>query len=387
MKSYKRIESIPPYLFSDLDKLRCKLINTGCDLIDLSIGDPDLPTPQFIIDALKYAADDAVNYRYPPYEGTSEFKNAVAQYYKRRFNVELDPNSEVIALIGSKEGIAHLTIALVDNGDTAIVPEPSYPIYTSSVNLAGGKPFFVKLSEDKGFLPDLFSIDKRTLEFTKLIFVNYPNNPTGAVCSLEYYKLLADFALFHDIIIVNDAAYNEIIFKGKPVSIMQVDEAKKCAIEFGSLSKSYNMAGWRIGYAVGNRDILRKLAAVKSNIDSGQFGAIQYAAAQALNNGDRFISYLRDVYKSRRDETTKALSSAGIDYFIPDGSFYIWCKTPDHISSSEFAYKLADKSGVLVTPGYAFGKSCGGYFRLSLTNDMDKINKAVERIESLFRKQ
>ena len=386
MKVFNRLNRIPPYFFSNLDKLKSDIALKGHEVIDLSIGDPDLPTPNFIIEALFKGAQDKINYRYPPCGGTYEFREAVSNYYKRRFGVALDPYEEVITLIGSKEGIAHLSLALIDSDDIALVPEPSYPIYKSSVLIAGGQPYPVILSEENGFLPQLDKVDKETLIKAKIMFINYPNNPTGAVCSIDSFKDIVEFATHNDIIICNDTAYNEILFDNKkPQSLLSVEGAKEVAVELGTLSKSYNMTGWRIGYAVGNRQILKKLLAIKENMDSGQFGAIQHAGSAALNYGDGYIEYLKNVYKKRRDNAIVLLEEIGLKPILPKGTFYVWFKVPEGYSSKEYAIKLASECGVIITPGNAFGKSGEGYCRISLTVDESIFELAAEKIKKRIK--
>lgn len=384
MKEYARIRRIPKYMFSDLDKIKNKLQKEGREIIDISIGDPDLPTPEFIIRALQEGSEDIVNHRYPPYEGTYEFRKAVADYYKRRFNVDLDMNDEVAALIGSKEGITHLSLALVDEGDMAIVPDPAYPIYNSSIFLAGGIPCITPLTADNHFIPDLSIIDKNTAKKIKLMYINYPNNPTGAVSSLDSLKYIIEFARENEIIVCNDAAYNEIVFdNNKPVSILNIDGAKDVAVELCSLSKSYNMTGWRIGYAVGNKEVLKKLMVIKMNTDSGQFGAIQHAASAALNHGDHHIEYMKRLYKKRRDTVLSALRECGIEATIPEGSIYIWFKIPHKMRSEEYAAELIKKFGIIVTPGTAFGIFGEGYCRIALTVDEMTLKNAVRRMKKV----
>lgn len=381
MKDSNRIKSIPKYMFSDLDRLRSKMSKEGREVIDISVGDPDLPTPEFIVKSLQKASEVKEYHRYPPYEGTYGFRKSVADYYKRRFDVELDPDGEVAALIGSKEGITHLTIALVDEGDIALVPDPAYPTYRNSVYIAGGTPYIMPLKEENNFTPDLSSIDSITAQKSKLMYINYPNNPTGSVCGIESFKDIVEFARKNDIIVCNDAAYNEIVFdNNKPVSILSVDGSKEVAVEIGTLSKSYNMTGWRIGYIVGNREIIKRLMAIKTNTDSGQFSAIQHAASVALDYGDDYIAYIKEIYKSRRDEAVTKLRDIGMSVISPKGSFYLWFKVPNGYSSSEFAAKLIEECGIIVTPGNAFGGYGEGYCRIALTIDEMQFEKAVEKI-------
>lgn len=380
MKTYNRISNMPPYMLEELTRLKYELSKCGHCIIDLSIGDPDLPTPGFIINALKKGVEDKRYYRYPPNKGTDEFRNAVADYYRRRFNVTLDPDNEILALIGSKEGIAHLSLALIDTGDNAIIPEPSYPIYKSSVYMAGGHPFLLYLNEGNNYLPDISFMDEGCTKNIKIMYMNYPNNPTGSICDIEYFNKLIRFALKNDIMIVNDSAYNEIVFDRKPVSILEAEGAKNTALEIGTLSKSYNMTGWRIGYMVGNSEAINKVSIIKSNIDSGQFGAVQHAAATALNEGDEYILQIKEVYKRRRDLVLKIFYDSGVSYAVPYGTFYVWFKVPQNISSLEYAYRLVIETGVLVTPGVAFGSSGEGFCRLSLTTDEAQLSAAVEKI-------
>jgi LL-diaminopimelate aminotransferase len=382
MRACDRINSIPPYMFAKLDRIKREMQSKGYEVIDLSVGDPDLPVPDFIIESLKEGLKVEKFHKYPPYEGIFEFRKAVADYYKRRYNVDLDPEREVAALIGSKEGIVHLTLSLIDYGDTAIVPDPGYPIYKASVHLAGGKPYTMQLKRENSFLPDIKEINDRIVRTAKLMYINYPNNPTGSVCDIEVLRNLVEFAEENDIVVCNDAAYNEIIFKNeKPLSIINADTGKKVSIEFGTLSKSYNMTGWRIGYAVGNSDIIKRLMIVKSNTDSGQFAAIQYAASSALNYGDEYIDYCKGIYRERRDKALLLLKRAGIDAVTPEGTFYVWFKVPGAVSSSQFASNLIEKKGVLITPGNAFGIFGEGYCRIALTVDNDMLEKAVEKIK------
>lgn len=386
MKKCCRIERMPRYMFSDLDSIKNKMLKEGRDVIDISVGDPDLPTPGFIIDALKDASEDRRYHRYPPYEGTFEFKKAVADYYKRRFNVSLDAESEVIALIGSKEGITHLSLALLDEGDIAIVPDPGYPIYAISAHIAGATPHAVHLKRENNFLPDICEIDECTQKLAKLMFINYPNNPTGAVCSLDSMRNIIEFARKNDIIVCNDAAYNEIVFdNNKPVSLLNVIGAKEYGVELGTLSKSYNMTGWRIGYAVGNSDALKKMMAIKVNTDSGQFGAIQHAASEALNKGDGHILYMNEIYRKRRNKAAALLKGIGIDVYMPQGSIYLWFKVPCGYTSEKFASELIEKCGVIVTPGTAFGAFGEGFCRAALTVDDGDFEKAVSRMESVVK--
>lgn len=384
MKSYHRLGSIPPYAFAELNRMKSEMLRRGCDVIDLSIGDPDLSPPREAIASLNEGLGDPRFHKYPPYEGIFEYRKSVADYYRRRFGVKLDPESEVIALIGSKEGIAHLTLGLVDSGDVTLVPNPGYPVYGISTLLAGGVPYELPLLRQNDFLPSVEGIGRDILRRTKLMYVNYPNNPTGAVCPPERMAELVSFAADNQIVLCNDAAYNEIVFGGAPFSMLSIEGAKESCVEFGTLSKSYSMTGWRIGYAVGSRDTLRKLLLVKSNLDSGQFGAIQHAASVCLDRCDYYLDMIRETYKKRRDAALSLLSEKGLQAFIPEGTFYIWLKVPGGLTSAEFAGRLISNGRLIVTPGCAFGDRGEGYCRLSLTAGIGTIGRAAERIaESL----
>lgn len=380
MKSYRRLGSIPPYTFAELNKLKSDMVLRGLDVIDISIGDPDLSPPKEVSDSLIESLKESRFHKYPPYEGIFEYRKSVSDYYRRRFNVELDPESEVVALIGSKEGIAHLTLSLVDNGDIAIVPDPGYPVYRISTLMAGGIPYTAPLLIENNFLPDVDGIDKAIAKKAKLMYINYPNNPTGAVCSTEKMRKIVSFAAENKLTLCNDAAYDEIVFDERPLSMMNIEGARECGIEFGTLSKSYSMTGWRIGYAVGSRDVLKKLMLVKSNLDSGQFGAIQHAASAALNRCDYYLDMIKETYKKRRDTAAGLLRETGLEVFMPQGTFYIWFKVPDGLTSAEFAKRLIGEQRLMVTPGSSFGSFGEGYCRLSLTVDIDIIEEAVKRI-------
>ncbi|OGW24074.1 MAG: LL-diaminopimelate aminotransferase, partial [Nitrospirae bacterium GWC2_42_7] len=354
----------------------------GIDLIDMSIGDPDIPTPPHIVKAMKKAVENPAHHRYPSYEGMLSFRLAVAQWYKRRFKVNLDPKTEVLSLIGSKEGIGHVPLAFIDPGDVVLVPSPGYPVYPVSVLFAGGESYMMPLLEKNGFLPDLTSIPQQILKKAKMIFINYPNNPTSATAQKSFYEKVISFAQKHNIIVCHDAAYSEIYFDGKkPLSFMQLKGAKEVGIEFHSLSKTYNMTGWRIGFAVGNKDILAGLGKVKSNLDSGIFQAIQEASITALNTDEKVLAKIRNIYQERRDVLYQGLSSIGIKLLKPKASFYLWAKVPKGFNSSTFVAHLLDKAGVLSTPGNGFGAPGEGYVRFALTVPVKRIKEAVLRIK------
>ncbi len=379
-----RLKALPPYLFAELDRKKKEKIEQGVDVIDLGVGDPDLPTPEPIVEALKRAAEKPENHRYPSYEGMRAFREAVADWYRRRFGVKLDPDKEVIALIGSKEGIAHFPLAFVNPGDVVLCPDPAYPVYRIGTIFAGGEPYSVPLKEENGFLPDLGSIPREVVERAKIIWVNYPNNPTSADATEDFYKELVKWAKKNNLIIASDNAYSEIYTGEKrPLSILQIEEAKEVAIEFHSLSKTFNMTGWRIGMAVGNEELVKALGKVKTNVDSGQFNAIQEAGIVALNLPDSELDKLRAVYRERRRVMTEALKKAGLSPFESEVTFYVWTKVPEGYTSADFAEKLLEEAGIVCTPGSGFGPAGEGYFRISLTVPTERLTEAARRIENL----
>ncbi len=383
-KLAKRIQTLPPYLFAELDRRKQEKIEEGVDVIDLGVGDPDLPTPEPIIDALKRASEDPENHKYPSYVGMKAFREAVAQWYKRRFGIELDPDREVITLIGSKEGIAHFPLAFVEEGDVVLCPDPAYPVYSIGTKFAGGEPYFMPLLEENDFLPDLGAVPQEIVERAKILWINYPNNPTSVDASEDFYRDLIRWAKKNNIIIASDNAYSEI-YTGdrKPLSILQIEGARDVCIEFHSLSKTYNMTGWRIGMAVGNEELIRALGKVKTNIDSGQFNAVQYAGITALNLPDSELDKLRATYRERRNAITSALQKIGLSPTETDTTFYVWTKVPEGYSSADFVGRLIDEAGIVCTPGNGFGEAGEGYFRISLTVPTERLLEAVKRIENL----
>lgn len=378
----ERIRTLPPYLFAAIDQMKREALLKGADLIDLSIGDPDIPTLSHIVDAMKKAVEKSEHHRYPSYEGMLSYRKAVADWYKERFNVELDPEKEVISLIGSKEGIGHIPLAFIDPGDIVLVPSPGYPVYPVGTKFAGGIPYFMPLKEDNGFLPDIDSIPEDVCKKAKLMFINYPNNPTSACAGTDFYKKIIEFANKYNIIVCHDAAYSEVYYEEKPISFMQIDGAKDVGIEFHSLSKTYNMTGWRIGFAVGNKDILSGLGKVKTNLDSGVFQAIQEASIVALKTEDTVLKQIRNVYRERRDILYEGLKNAGFALKKPVATFYLWVKVPNG-KSIDFVAKLLKEAEVLCTPGVGFGEHGEGYIRFALTQSKEKIKEAVERIRRL----
>ncbi len=377
----ERIKRLPPYLFAEIDRLKEEVSKKGIDIIDLGVGDPDIPTPSDIVDKAKIALEDSANHQYPSYVGMYEFREAACRWYKRRFNVELDPSSEVVSLIGSKEGIAHLPLAFINPGDYALVPDPGYPVYPVSIMFAGGEVFKMPLKKSNNFLPDLEDIPEDILNKAKLMFIGYPNNPTSAVAGIDFYKKVIDYAKRYNFIVASDNAYSEICYDNyQPKSFLEVEGAKEVGIEFHSLSKTFNMTGWRIGFAVGNKDVINGLGKVKTNIDSGIFQAIQAAGIYALDNADRLNEPIRAIFQERKDKMAEALKRAGFEFDEPKATFYFWVKVPNGYSSAEFTKKLLEEKGIVVTPGNGFGESGEGYFRISITNP--RIEEAVERIES-----
>lgn len=380
-----RLATLPPYLFAAIDKAKEEVRAKGMDIISLGIGDPDLPTPDFIIDALCAAAKKPANHQYPSYIGLLSFRKAVADWYLRRFGVSLDPDNEIVSLIGSKEGIAHFPLAFVNPGDTALIATPNYPVYGVTTEFVGGKPVYLPLTDENNFLPDLDAISNDQWKAAKLIYINYPNNPTAATAPRSFYEKLIEKAKEFNVIVVHDAAYTEMYYDEakKPLSILEIPGGRDVAIEFHSLSKTYNMTGWRIGMAVGNASLVKGLGKVKENMDSGIFQAVQEAGVVALNQGDAFCAGLRDIYKERRDVVVHALQKAGISCRVPDATFYIWSKVPKGFTSQEFVTKVLMQTGVVTTPGNGFGVPGEGYFRISLTVNTDLLKEAVLRISQL----
>ncbi|HRP67920.1 MAG TPA: LL-diaminopimelate aminotransferase [Turneriella sp.] len=379
----KRISNTPPYLFAEIDKKKAAAIQKGINLISFGIGDPDLPTPKHIVDAMHAAIDDAKTHDYPPYEGTKEFREAVAVWMYKRFGVSIDPVKEAMALIGSKEAIAHIHTALVDKNDVCLIPSPSYPVYRVATIFSEGIPYNMPLKEANGFLPDLKKIPADVLAKAKLIWVNYPNNPTGAVCDLSFYEELVAFAKKNNIIICSDNAYSEMTYDGFIApSILQIPGAKDVAIEFLSLSKAYNMTGWRLGMAVGNEELIAALGIVKTNTDSGQFKAIQKAGAMALTAPQESIREMNAIYQKRRDAMVGGLNSLGWNIQPIKGTFYIWAKIPPRFNSSaDFCGHVLDETGIVLVPGNGYGDEGEGYFRAAITVSVEKIEEGIRRLK------
>jgi len=381
MKMAKRIENLAPYLFVEINKKIAEKRAKGEEVISFAVGDPDMPTPSHIIDTLCQAAQDPVNHRYPETEGLPELRQVIAGWYKKRFDISLDVDNEVLPLIGSKEGIAHIAFCFIDAGDTALVPDPGYPVFSISTKLAGGRPYYMPLTEENNFLPELDAIPADVLKGAKLLWISYPNNPTGAVADLDFFNKVVKFAQQHDLAVCHDAAYSEIVFDGyQSVSFLQADGAKEVGVEFHSLSKSYNMTGWRIGMVVGNTGMVNALKKVKSNMDSGIPQAIQYAAIEALTGPQDYLQEKNAIYQRRRDLLVDTLNTLGLDTKPPKGGIYIWAKVPEGYTSMEFTSELLDKHGIVVTPGTGFGKNGEGYVRLSLTIPNAGLVKGLSRL-------
>ena len=380
----KRVEQIPPYLFAEIDRKKGEMRRKGMDLIDLGIGDPDIPTPQPIIERLKKAAENPKHHRYPSYEGMIEFRTAVAQWYQKRFGVKLDPATEVLSLIGSKEGIAHIPLGFVNPGDYVLVPSPGYPVYRVSTLFAGGTPYFLPLKKENGFLPNLSEIPNAVAEKSKLLFINYPNNPTAATAERTFFEEVVAFARRYQIIVCHDAAYSEVAFDGyRPISFMEVDGAKEVGIEFHSLSKTFNMTGWRIGFAVGCTEIVSTLGRIKENIDSGLFEAIQEAGIEALQRFDTPMPEIIQIYERRRNLMVKGLREIGLKLDQPRATFYLWIGVPEKQTSAQFAALLLEKAGIVATPGNGFGDAGEGYIRMALTVDESRLREAIERLKGI----
>ncbi len=380
----KRIEQLPPYLFAEIDRKKKEMRKKGMDLIDLGIGDPDLPTPKPIIERLKKAAEDPKNHHYPSYEGMIEFRTAVAQWFERRFGVKFDPATEVVTLIGSKEGIAHIPLAFVNPGNYVLVPSPGYPVYRVSTLFAGGLPYFLPLRKENRFLPDLSEIPKEVAEKAKLLFINYPNNPTSAIAEKPFFEQVVAFARRYRIIVCHDAAYSELAFDGyRPLSFFEIDGAREVGIEFHSLSKTFNMTGWRIGFAIGHPEIVSGLGKVKTNIDSGLFQAIQEAGIEALTHFDTPMPEIIGIYERRRDVMIKGLREVGLEVDQPKATFYLWIQVPGGFTSSQFATLLIEQAGIVATPGNGFGDAGEGYIRMALTVDEPRLKEAIERLKRI----
>ncbi|MFC1624578.1 LL-diaminopimelate aminotransferase [Candidatus Omnitrophota bacterium] len=382
----ERLKKLPPYLFVEIDKAKQKAIREGKDIIDLGIGDPDGASPKEVVESLYKAAQDSRNQHYPLDQGILSFRKKIAQWYKKRFGVALSPEKEILVLIGSKEGISHLPLAFVNPGDTSLVPDPCYPPYKTGTILAGGSVYTLPLLEENNFLPDLKSIEKGVLKKSKILYINYPNNPTSSVCEKGFFEDVVLFARKHNLIVAHDAAYSEITFDGyKSSSFLKVEGAKDVGVEFHSLSKTSNMTGFRLGFVCGNEDIIASIARVKSNIDSGAFNAIQIAGITALDIAETYAQEMAEIYRKRRDVLVDGLNAMGWITRKPRATFYVWTRIPkSHRSSLEFSRLVLNETGIVITPGIGFGDSGEGYVRMALTVSEERIQEAVERLKKVL---
>ena len=381
MRISGRLDKLPPYLFVEINRKIAAKRAEGVDIISFAIGDPDMPTPEHIIDKICQEARNPVNHRYPETAGLPELSQAIATWYQRRFDVSLDPGKEVLPLIGSKEGIGHISFCFVDPGDLALITDPGYPVYSTSTLLAGGEPYFLKLTEESDFLPDFDSIPEEAVKRAKILWLNYPNNPTGAVAEPDFFEKAVHFAQKNDLVICHDAPYTEVAFDNyRPHSFMEVPGAKEVAIEFHSLSKTFNMTGWRIGMAVGNSKMIDALFRFKSNLDSGIPQAIQLAAIEGLTGPQDSIAERNVIYERRRDRLVEALKQVGIQPFVPKATFYIWAKVPPGYTSVGLVAELLDEANIAVTPGTGYGSAGEGYIRLSITLPDERLEEGVQRL-------
>jgi LL-diaminopimelate aminotransferase len=380
----KRLGLIPPYLFAEIDRKVQEKKRAGVDVISLGIGDPDLPTPKRIVSVLQEAAADPANHRYPSYFGLAELRAAIAHWYRERFAVTLDPDSEVLPTLGSKDGISHVPLALVDPGDVVLAPDPGYTVYVTGALMAGGEPYIMPLTAKNKWLPDLDAIPPSVAERARLMWLNYPNNPTAAVADREFLERAVQFCLRHGIVLCHDAPYSEIAFGGyRPLSLFEIDGAKEVGLEFHSLSKTYNMTGWRIGWVCGRADLVRLIGQLKTNIDSGIFQAVQWAAVEALNGGEDETRAACEVYERRHRLVADTLNSLGWSIKPPRATFYVWAPVPPGYDSIRFAGHVLDEVGVNITPGVGFGAHGEGYFRLSVTAPDTRLEEAMSRLRRL----
>lgn len=379
----QRIKNLPPYLFARIEKLIDQKRAQGVDIISLGIGDPDRPTSAPVIEMLYKEAKNPANHQYPSSVGMLSFRKAVAQWYQQRFQVTLDPQTEVVSLIGSKEGIAHISWCFLDPGDVVLVPDPAYPVYEGGAILAGATPYYMPLTAEKDFLPDLQAIPPEVAQKAKIMFLNYPNNPTGAVATEAFFQEVVDFAKTYNILVCHDAPYTEVAYDGyQPIGFLQVPGAKEVGIEFHSVSKTYNMTGWRIAWAAGNEQVVEALGRLKSNLDSGQFQAIQYAAMEALLGDQRIIEENNRIYQERRDILVDGFNAMGWQLAKPKATIYVWAPVPKGYTSDSFAELVLEKAGVVITPGDGYGPNGAGYFRMSLTVPTERLREAISRIKN-----
>ena len=382
MKVSERLEKIPPYLFAEIDRKIAEAKAKGCDVISLGIGDPDTPTLAPVVEEMHKAIDNPKNHDYPPYNGTEQFRKSACDWMKRRFGVDLNPDTEMLANIGSKEAIAHVFLAFVDKGDYTLVPDPGYPVYHNATIFAGGTPYEMPLLAKNGYLPDFDKIPEDIAKKSKLMFLNYPNNPTGAVADLEFYKKAVDFCKKYDILLCSDMAYSEMTFDGyKAPSVLQVEGGKDVAIEIYSHSKSYNMTGLRVGFVCGNAQAIKALGTIKNNIDSGTFKAVQQAASKAFTIDQSMIDNLNKMYQERRDAAENGFRELGWNIKPSKATFYLWLPVPKGMTSEQFVTEMLEKANIVVPPGNGYGRCGEGYFRVALTKDVDTIKKCIQRMK------
>ena len=383
MEIASRLDKLPPYLFLEISRKIQEKRAQGADVVSFGIGDPDIPTPQHVVNELIRTADVPANHRYPETDGLPALRESIARWYERRFGLSFDPGKEVLPLIGAKEGIGHMALCLIDPGDVALVPDPGYPVYGVGTMFAGGESHFMPLREEKGWLPNLSAIPSDVARRATVMWLNYPNNPTGGLATEEFFQEAVAFAKDHDLVICHDAAYSEVTFDGYVApSFMQTPGAMDVAIEFHSLSKTYNMTGWRLGMAVGNPALIDALLRVKSNLDSGVSQAVQYMGIEALDNTtEEWCAANNDIYRRRRDRMVEVLQAMGLDVALPKAGLYIWARCPEGWTSAELATELLDKHAVVVTPGRGYGEYGEGYVRLSLTTPDERVEEGLRRLE------
>lgn len=380
----QRIQNLPPYLFAAIDRMKAEAIARGMDVVNLGVGDPVEPTPKPIIDRLCAVAYDKANHQYPSYTGMMDFRIAVAKWYAKKAGVDLDPETQVITLIGAKEGIGHIPFAFLNSGDLALVPDPAYPVYRNGTILAGGVPVSMPLLEENRFVPDLSAVDPDAADRAKMMFLNYPGNPTGGTTTVSFFHEVVRFARKHNLIVCHDAAYSEVTFDGyRAPSFLETEGALEVGIEFHSLSKTYNMTGWRLGWAAGHAEVIAGLGAIKTNIDSGAFQAVQYAGIEALEGSQDCVEAQNRIYQTRRDLLVEGLRSMGLKVSTPKAGCYVWCRVPDGTTSEAFVSRLIEDIGVVTTPGTGFGAHGEGYIRMTLTVETERLKEAVRRLRTL----
>ena len=379
----ERLQKLPPYLFAEIDKKKKAAIAAGRDVINLGVGDPDRPTPKAIIESLQHHAENPAFHQYALDQGAPELRQSIAAFCKARYGLDLDPNAEILPLIGSKEGIAHFPLAVLNPGDISLVPDPCYPVYRSSSMFAGADVYTTPLEPSLGFRPDLDAVPADVFNRARLLFLNYPNNPTGGTADLPFFEKVVGLGRAHDLVICQDAAYNEMYFDAPPPSLLQVPGAREIAVEFHSLSKTFNMTGWRVGFAVGGAPLIAALGQVKANTDSGIFTAIQHAARTALDGYDTLTPPIRALYKERRDAFVSGMRNLGWDVPSPGATFYVWIPCPKGYTSTELCGRLLDEADLVTTPGLGFGRTADGFIRVALTVETPRLLEAVDRIGKL----